>query len=254
MKSAGQEKVHTEVDNPYPDQRNISITLNLDSNYTYHYNDAKNPENGESYGYICWIAHRKDNRHITPEEFAEGANSWADECDHIFQFRGDRRAGIQVQELTLQEDGNLHPLYVYETRKNKLVKGVVGEKKLREVSVATMLIDIDEKLNSCIREEKTIVNEEFEFDKAEIERLEKVNKELILRRNENEKRKLLDRENLNGFDNTIRQINEEIIINEGIIASIKSKYPEVYQIEEQKVEENEVEEKPTQEEIQEAIE
>lgn len=254
MKSAGQEKVHTEVINPYPDQRNISITLNLDSNYTYHYNDAKNPENGESYGYICWIAHRKDNRHITPEEFAEGANSWADECDHIFQFRGDRRAGIQVQELTLQEDGNLHPLYVYETRKNKLVKGVVGEKKLREVSVATMLIDIDEKLNSCIREEKTIVNEEFEFDKAEIERLEKVNKELILRRNENEKRKLLDRENLNGFDNTIRQINEEIIINEGIIASIKSKYPEVYQIEEQKVEENEVEEKPTQEEIQEAIE
>ena len=89
MKSAGQEKVHTEVINPYPDQRNISITLNLDSNYTYHYNDAKNPENGESYGYICWIAHRKDNRHITPEEFAEGANSWADECDHIFQFRGD---------------------------------------------------------------------------------------------------------------------------------------------------------------------
>ena len=117
-----------------------------------------------------------------------------------------------------------------------------------------MLIDIDEKLNSCIREEKTIVKEEFELDKAEIERLEKVNKELILRRNENEKRKLLDRENLNGFDNTIRQINEEIIINEGIIASIKSKYPEVYQIEEQKVEENEVEEKPTQEEIQAAIE
>ena len=107
MKSTGEEKVHTEVENPYEDQRNISITLNLGSGYTYHYNDARNPQTGESYGYICWIAHKKDSSYILPEDFAKGADVWSAECDHIFQFRGDRKAGIQVQELELKEDGNL---------------------------------------------------------------------------------------------------------------------------------------------------
>ncbi len=262
MKSTGNEKVHTAVADPYPDQRNIAITLNLGSGYTYHYNDARNPKNGESYGYICWIAHKKDGSYITPEEFEKGADDWADDCDHVFQFRGDRRAGIQVQELTLQEDGNLHPLYVYETKRGKIVKGVVGEKKLKEVSMAAMLIDIDGKLNACIPQdikEDTIDQEEIEYDRLEIERLERENAELTLHRNENEKRKLLLLEqdnaklsNLRGYDEAIRQINEEIIINEGIIASIKAKHPELY-VEEEKIEEQ-PEEKPTPEEIKEAIE
>ena len=261
MKSAGEEKVHTEVSNPYPDQRNISITLNLGSGYTYHYNDARNPENGESYGYICWIAHKKTSEYITPEEFEKGTDEWADECDHVFQFRGDRKAGIQVQELVLQEDGNLHPLYVYETKGNRLAKGVVGAKHLQEVSIATMLSEIDEKLNACIKEEKTEeVVDEAEYDRLEIERLERLNQELTLHRNENEKRKLLllekdnaKPENLRGYDEAIRQINEEIKNNEEIIASLKSKYPELY-IEEPKVVEETPEERPSKEEIEDAIE
>ena len=262
MKSAGDEKVHTEVTNPYPDQRNISITLNLGSGYTYHYNDARNPENGESYGYICWIAHKKDGGYIAPEDFAKGADEWADECDHVFQFRGNRKAGIQVQELVLQEDGNLHPLYVYETKGKRLAKGVVGEKHLHEVSIATMLTEVDGKLNECIQDKKEAeVDHDFEIDKAAIEKLEAENEELVLHRNENEKRKLLllerdnaKLENLSGYDEAIRQINEEIKKNERAIASIKAKYPAVYKPVEETPAVEPVEEKPTQEEIQEAIE
>ena len=262
MKSAGEEKVHTEVSNPYPDQRNISITLNLGSGYTYHYNDARNPENGESYGYICWIAHKKDGGYIAPEDFQKGADEWADECDHVFQFRGNRKAGIQVQELVLQEDGNLHPLYVYETKGNKLAKGVVGEKHLHEVSIATMLTEIDGKLNACIKDTKEeVVDHDFEIDKAAIEKLEAENEELVLHRNENEKRKLLllerdnaKLENLSGYDEAIRQINEEIKKNERAIASIKAKYPAVYKPVEETPAVDQAEERPTKEEIQEAIE
>ena len=266
MKSAGDEKVHTEVTNPYPDQRNISITLNLGSGYTYHYNDARNPENGESYGYICWIAHKKDGSYIKPEDFTKGADEWADECDHVFQFRGNRKAGIQVQELVLKEDGNLHPLYVYESKGDKLAKGVVGEKHLHEVSIATMLTEIDGKLNECIQDKKEEVKEEtvdrdFEIDKAAIEKLERENEELVLHRNENEKRKLLllekdnaKLENLRGYDEAIRQINEEIKKNERAIASIKAKYPAVYKPVEETPVVDTVEEKPTKEEIAEAIE
>ena len=264
MKSAGEEKVHTEVSDPYSDQRNISITLNLGSGYTYHYNDARNPENGESYGYICWIAHKKDGGYIAPEDFQKGADEWADECDHVFQFRGNRKAGIQVQELVLKEDGNLHPLYVYETKGKRLAKGVVGEQHLREVSIATMLTEIDEKLNACIQETKEVEEVEdrdFEIDKAAIEKLEAENEGLVLHRNENEKRKLLllerdnaKLENLSGYDEAIRQINEEIKKNERAIASIKAKYPAVYKPVEETPAVEPVEEKPTQEEIQEAIE
>lgn len=264
MKSAGEEKVHTEVSDPYSDQRNISITLNLGSGYTYHYNDARNPENGESYGYICWIAHKKDGGYIAPEDFQKGADEWADECDHVFQFRGNRKAGIQVQELVLKEDGNLHPLYVYETKGKRLAKGVVGEQHLREVSIATMLTEIDEKLNACIQETKEVeevVDRDFEIDKAAIEKLEAENEGLVLHRNENEKRKLLllerdnaKLENLSGYDEAIRQINEEIKKNERAIASIKAKYPAVYKPVEETTAVEPVEEKPTQEEIQEAIE
>ena len=264
MKSAGEEKVHTEVSDPYSDQRNISITLNLGSGYTYHYNDARNPENGESYGYICWIAHKKDGGYIAPEDFQKGADEWADECDHVFQFRGNRKAGIQVQELVLKEDGNLHPLYVYETKGKRLAKGVVGEQHLREVSIATMLTEIDEKLNACIQETKEVeevADRDFEIDKAAIEKLEAENEELVLHRNENEKRKLLllerdnaKLENLSGYDEAIRQINEEIKKNERAIASIKAKYPAVYKPVEETTAVEPVEEKPTQEEIQEAIE
>ena len=264
MKSAGEEKVHTEVSDPYSDQRNISITLNLCSGYTYHYNDARNPENGESYGYICWIAHKKDGGYIAPEDFQKGADEWADECDHVFQFRGNRKAGIQVQELVLKEDGNLHPLYVYETKGKRLAKGVVGEQHLREVSIATMLTEIDEKLNACIQETKEVEEVEdrdFEIDKAAIEKLEAENEGLVLHRNENEKRKLLllerdnaKLENLSGYDEAIRQINEEIKKNERAIASIKAKYPAVYKPVEETPAVEPVEEKPTQEEIQEAIE
>lgn len=259
MKSAGKEKVRTEVTTPYPDQRNISITLNLDSGYTYHYNDARNPENGESYGYICWIAHRKDGKHIAPESFEKGADEWANECDHVFQFRGNRKAGVQVQELVAPNGENLHPLYVYETKGDKIAKGIVGEHHLHEVSVATMLADIDSKLVACIEETKEM--DEFEFDSLEIERLQNTNNELIVQRNENEKKKLLllekdnaKPENLKGYDEAIRQINEEIKLNEEIIANIKAKYPEVYKEEEIPVVEETVEERPTQEEIQEAIE
>lgn len=264
MKSAGEEKVHTEVSDPYSDQRNISITLNLGSGYTYHYNDARNPENGESYGYICWIAHKKDGGYIAPEDFQKGADEWADECDHVFQFRGNRKAGIQVQELVLKEDGNLHPLYVYETKGKRLAKGVVGEQHLHEVSIATMLTEIDEKLNACIQETKEVeevVDRDFEIDKAAIEKLEAENEGLVLHRNENEKRKLLllerdnaKLENLSGYDEAIRQINEEIKKNERAIASIKAKYPAVYKPVEETPAVEPVEEKPTQEEIQEAIE
>lgn len=266
MKSAGKEKVHTEVINPYPDQRNISITLNLGSGYTYHYNDARNPENEESYGYICWIAHRKDGKHITPEDFTKGADEWADECDHVFQFRGNRQAGIQVQELVLQEDGNLHPLYVYETKGSKIAKGIVGEHHLHEVTMADMLADIDERLNACIQEAKETkdfeeIDKDFQIDQAAIAKLEAENEELVLQRNENEKRKLLllekdnaKLENLTGYDEAIRQINEKIKNNDRAIASIKAKYPAVYQpVEVAPIEEQE-EQRPTKEEIQEAIE
>lgn len=261
MKSDGREKVHTEVNDSYSDQRDISITLSLGSGYTYHYNDARNPQTGESYGYICWIAHRKDGKNIAPTEFSKPADEWANECDHVFQFRGNRKVGIQVQELVMQEDGNLHPLYVYETRGNTIVKGIVGENELREVSVAEMLTDIDGKLNVSIQDTKDILEiDEFEYDRLEIERLEKANEELTLHRNENEKRKLLllerdnaQPENLRGYDEAIRQINQEIKINEEIIASLKTKYPEVYkEVEETHV--TEETERPTKEEIEDAIE
>ena len=259
-----EEKVHTDVTDSYEDQRNISITLKLDSGYTYHYNDARNPKTGEDYGYICWIAHTKDNSHINPEDFATSADVWADKCDRIFQFRGDRKAGIQVQELELKEDGNLHPIYVYETKNDQIVKGIVGEEHLRTVTVSSMLAEIDKRLYEIInKQEEQIENNEmteFELDKAEIERLENDNKELIKHRNANEKRKLqliemddAKKENLKGFDEAIRQINEEIKINEEIIASIKTKYPDIYKEEVVEIVPQE-EEKATEEEIKEAIE
>ena len=255
------EKMHVEVSKRNEEQHNLAITLNLGSGYTYHCNNAKNPKTGESYGYICWIAHKKDGGYIEPSDFEESADVWAEQCDRIFQFRGDIKAGIQVEELELKEDGNLHPIYVYETKKGKIVEGIVGEKVLRETTIDEMIINVDKRIRKELDLNKENEEEnEFEYDQQEIKRLEKENQELIKYRNDNEKRKLqlmeLDNakaENLKGFDEAIRQINEDIKINEEIIASIKSKYPEIYKEEIEKIVSQE-EEKATEEEIKEAIE